>query len=49
MTTKGGSCHVEPGDDPSFQSPGSESTKALKLLEFERNENDLSTKENLSE
>lgn len=33
MTTQGGSSNVEPGDDPSMQSPGT-STKALTLLEF---------------
>lgn len=36
-TTQGGSSNVEPGDDPAMQSPGT-STKAVKLLEFDHNE-----------
>mmetsp|Transcript_29431 Transcript_29431/g.44907 ORF Transcript_29431/g.44907 Transcript_29431/m.44907 type:complete len:163 (+) Transcript_29431:118-606(+) len=49
MTTQGGSSHAEPGDDPSLQSPETESSKALKLLEFARDEHELKTEENLPE
>lgn len=43
-TTQGGSTHIEPGVDATMQSPGTESGKALKLLEFARDDQDSKIK-----
>lgn len=38
MTTQGGSSTVEPGDDPSMQSPSTEAKATVTLLEFSHDE-----------